>query len=192
MWPAQLVIRIAYHYCHHVFLSSCTFIQQACPTVRTGLSTNRGRGKRWLLRLWKKEPLHCTVYGLLPHSAHHNVLHSPSYVCNDLARLLPWLHMNTNKTMLPRSKPLLFRPWWEALHGTSRLWIPNESPIGNKDSCEYFAWNRSNFTLSSAGHWYFGSENSNAINHLRKVGWYLHTKGVNSTAVCGFGCKIPQ
>jgi len=26
-----------------------------------------------------------------------------------------------------------------------------------------------------------------------EVGWYIHPKGENSTAVCGFGCtKIPQ
>ena len=134
MWPAQLIIRIAYRYCRHVFLSSCTFIQQACPTVRPGLSTNRGRGKRWPLRLWKS---HC-IAPYLTQLTTMFYIHLVTY-----AMTLPRLHMNTNKTMLPRSKPLLFRPWWEALHGTSRLWIPNKGPIGNKDSYEYFAQNRS-------------------------------------------------
>jgi len=65
-----------------VLLHSISFIEQVCPTVRSGLNdTDRGRGKGQLLRLRMKEPPHCAAYALLPCSClPHNALHSRSRI----------------------------------------------------------------------------------------------------------------
>jgi len=40
----------------------------------------------------------------------------------------------------------------------------------------------------SLGDWFSVSRKGG----MGELGWYIHLKGINSTSVSGFGCKIPQ